>query len=75
MTEQQPMACSVPQARLAEEQGVQFTAPAAPRVINVDKNAAYPKATGILPAQVDQSSSIFCNRTLTPASKFAGWAL
>ncbi|EFH80918.1 Integrase catalytic region [Ktedonobacter racemifer DSM 44963] len=48
-------ACSVPHARPAEEQGAWSIAPAAPRVINVDKNAAYPKAiadlkaAGILP--------------------------
>jgi IS6 family transposase len=43
-------ACSAPQAHLHEAQGSQFTAAAtpttrsAPRVINVDKNVAYPKA-------------------------------
>ncbi len=59
-------ACSAPQARPVEEQVAQPTGPAdptptksAPRVINVDKNAAYPKAeaslkaAGILPESVE----------------------
>jgi len=59
-------ACSVPQAHLSEEQVVQSTTAAdpdtitpTPRVINVDKHAAYPKAiaalkaAGMLPEQVE----------------------
>ena len=59
-------ACSAPQGHPIEEQVAQPTATAdpnpttsAPRVINVDKNAAYPKAmaelkaAGILPEQVE----------------------
>jgi IS6 family transposase len=59
-------ACSVSQTCLIEEQIAQRTAPAdsitaisVPRVINVDKNAAYPKAiadlkaAGILPEHVE----------------------
>ncbi len=57
--------CSASQARPVEEQGTQPTAPSAsaatltPRVINVDKNAAYPKAiaelkaVGVLPDHVE----------------------
>ena len=62
-------ACSVPQARLSEEQVVQFT-PAAdsdtttstPHLITVDKHAAYPKAiaalkaAGTLPEQVERET-------------------
>jgi transposase, IS6 family len=61
-------ACSVSQARPVEKQVAQLAPPAdpnttsAPRVITVDKNAAYPKAiadlkvAGVLPAHVELKS-------------------
>ena len=71
------VACSVSQARPAEKQVIQLASLAdpnttsAPRVINVDKNAAYPKAitelkvAGILPAASEGKgllplSTVFC---------------
>jgi transposase, IS6 family len=76
-------ACSAPQARSLEEQGTQPTAPAdphptqsAPRVINVDKNAAYPKAiadlkaAGILPESVELRQVKYLNNLIEQDHRF-----
>ncbi len=76
-------ASSVPQARPVEEQVAQPTAPAdpnttnsAPRVINVDKNAAYPKAIAelkaarILPEQVDLRQVKYLNNLVEQDHRF-----
>src|SRR5258708_2107321 len=75
-------AYSVPLARLSEEQVVQST-PAAdpdttptPRVINVDKNAAYPKAiaalkaAGTLPEQVELRQVKYLNNLVKQDHRF-----
>ncbi len=75
-------AYSVPLARLSEEQVVQST-PAAdpdttptPRVINVDKNAAYPKAiaalkaAGTLPEQVELRQVKYLNNLVEQDHRF-----
>jgi transposase-like protein len=52
------------------------TAPSAPRVINVDKNAAYPKAiadlkaTGILPASVELRQVKYLNNLIEQDHRF-----
>jgi IS6 family transposase len=76
-------ACSVPQARSVEEQGAEPTAAAdptttksAPRVINVDKNAAYPKAiaelkaAGILPESVELRQVKYLNNLVEQDHRF-----
>ncbi len=76
-------ACSVSQARPVEEQVAQPTAAAdlnttkpAPRVINVDKNAAYPKAmaelkaAGILPKQVELRQVKYLNNLIEQDHRF-----
>ena len=74
---------SAPQARPIEEQVAQPTAAAdpnttkpAPRVINVDKNAAYPKAmaalkaAGILPKQVELRQVKYLNNLIEQDHRF-----
>ncbi len=76
-------ACSVPQTCPVEEQVAQPTAAAdpnptqsAPRVINVDKNAAYPKAmaelkaAGILPEQVELRQVKYLNNLIEQDHRF-----
>jgi hypothetical protein len=76
-------ACSVPQTCLIEEQMAQCTAPAdsitaisVPRVINVAKNAAYPKAiadlkvAGILPASVELRQVKYLNNLIEQDHRF-----
>src|SRR5712691_1988179 len=76
-------ACSAPQARPVEEQVAQSTAQAdlttttpAPRVINVDKHAAYPKAmaelkaAGILPEQVELRQVKYLNNLIEQGHRF-----
>ena len=74
MKAQHSTADSVPGAHPAEEQVAQPTAPAnpttpTPRVINVEKNAAYPKAeaslkaVGMLPASVERETWSNTSRT------------
>src|SRR5579864_1800012 len=76
-------ACSAPQARPVEEQVAQPTGPAdpnptksAPRVINVDKNAAYPKAiaelkaAGILPESVELRQVKYLNNLVEQDHRF-----
>jgi transposase, IS6 family len=76
-------ACSAPGARPLEEQATQPTAPAdpnptqsAPRVINVDKNAAYPKAiadlkaAGILPESVELRQVKYLNNLIEQDHRF-----
>ncbi len=76
-------ACSVPQARPVEEPVAQPTAPAdpnstkpAPRVINVDKNAAYPKAiadlkaSGMLPEWVELRQVKYLNNLIEQDHRF-----
>ncbi len=74
-------ACSAPQACPVEEQVAQPTGPAdpttsAPRVINVDKNAAYPKAmaelkaAGILPEQVELRQVKYLNNLIEQDHRF-----
>ena len=74
---------SAPQARPAREQVTQPTAAAdpnatksTPRVINVDKNAAYPKAiadlkaTGLLPEQVELRQVKYLNNLVEQDHRF-----
>ncbi len=76
-------ACSAPQARPIEEQVPQPTAAtapntttSAPRVINVDKNAAYPraiadlKAAGILPEGVELRQVKYLNNLVEQDHRF-----
>ena len=76
-------ACSTPQARLVQEQVAQPTALAdpnttkpAPRVINVDKHAAYPKAiaalkaAGILPESVELRQVKYLNNLVEQDHRF-----
>src|SRR5579864_521605 len=76
-------ASSASQARLVEEQVAQPTTAAdptttksAPRVINVDKNAAYPKAiaelkaAGILPEQVELRQVKYLNNLIEQDHRF-----
>ena len=76
-------ACSAPQARPVEEQVAQSTAQAdlttttpAPRVINVDKHAAYRKAmaelkaAGILPEQVELRQVKYLNNLIEQGHRF-----
>ena len=76
-------ACSAPQAPLVEKQVTQSTAPAdftasrsAPRVINVDKNAAYPKAiaelkaAGRLPESVELRQVKYLNNLVEQDHRF-----
>jgi transposase-like protein len=74
-------AASVPQAHPVEEQVIQPTAAAtpatsAPRVINVDKNAAYPKAmaelkaAGILPERVELRQVKYLNNLIEQDHRF-----
>ena len=70
-------ACSAPQACPVEEQVAQPTAPAdlkasrsAPRVINVDKNAAYPKAAKMLPDQVELRQVKYLNNLVEQDHRF-----
>src|SRR6266852_1323400 len=76
-------ACSAPQTCPVEEQVAQPTAAAdpnptqsAPRVINVDKNAAYPKAmaelkaAGILPEQVELRQVKYLNNLIEQDHRF-----
>ncbi len=78
-----PSACSAPGARLVEEQVEEPTALAdpnptksAPRVINVDKNAAYPKAmvdlkaTGVLPESVELRRVKYLNNLIEQDHRF-----
>jgi IS6 family transposase len=76
--------CSVPQARLSEEQVIQST-PAAgpdtttptPRVITVEKHAAYPKAiaalkaAGALPEQVELRQVKYLNNLVEQDHRFS----
>src|SRR5207247_3831897 len=68
-------ACSVSQARPVEEQVAQPTT-SAPRVINVDKNAAYPKAmaalkaAGILPESVELRQVKYLNNLVEQDHRF-----
>ncbi len=77
------IACSAPQAHPAEAQVVQPAAPAdpdttksAPRVINVDKNAAYPKAiadlkaSGVLPQSVELRQVKYLNNLIEQDHRF-----
>jgi transposase, IS6 family len=77
------IACSAPQAHPAEAQVAQPAAPAdpnttksAPRVINVDKNAAYPKAiadlkaAGILPESVELRQVKYLNNLIEQDHRF-----
>ena len=77
----QSTADSVPQAHPVEEQVTQPTAAAtpatlAPRVINVDKNAAYPKAmaelkaAGILPERVELRQVKYLNNLIEQDHRF-----
>ena len=72
---------SAPQARPIEEQGVLPTADpntsrSAPRVINVDKNAAYPKAiaelkaSGVLPKTVELRQVKYLNNLIEQDHRF-----
>ena len=74
---------STPQARLSEEQGALPTVPTvptttilAPRVINVDKNAAYPKAiadlkaAGVLPQHVELRQVKYLNNLIEQDHRF-----
>ncbi len=74
---------SAPQARPAREQVAQPTAAtdpnamkSVPRVINVDKNAAYPKAiadlkaTGLLPEQVERRQVKYLNNLVEQDHRF-----
>ena len=74
---------SAPQARLVQEQVAQPTAAAdpnttkpAPRVINVDKHAAYPKAmadlkaSGVLPQQVELRQVKYLNNLVEQDHRF-----
>ncbi len=74
---------SAPQARPVQEQMAEPTAPAdpkakqsAPRVINVDKNAAYPKAianlkaTGLLSEQVELRQVKYLNNLVEQDHRF-----
>jgi transposase, IS6 family len=74
---------SAPQARPVEEQAAQSTAPiepktttSAPRVITVDKNAAYPKAiaelkaSGALPEQVELRQVKYLNNLIEQDHRF-----
>ena len=76
-------ACSAPQARPVEEPVEETTTPAdpdatqsLPRVINVDKNAAYPKAitelkaAGILPASVKLRQVKYLNNLVEQDHRF-----
>jgi len=76
-------ACSAPQARPVEELVAQSTAQAdlttttpAPRVINVDKHAAYSKAmaelkaAGILPEQVELRQGKYLNNLIEQDHRF-----
>ncbi|WP_373324747.1 IS6 family transposase [Reticulibacter mediterranei] len=76
-------ACSVPHARLLEEPVSQSTVSAhltittpTPRVINVDKNAAYPKAiadlkaAGILPEHVELRQVKYLNNIIEQDHRF-----
>jgi IS6 family transposase len=76
-------ACSAPQACPVQEPVVQLTAsadsnttPLVPRVINVDKNAAYPKAiaelkaAGILPEQVELRQVKYLNNLVEQDHRF-----
>ena len=76
-------ACSAPQARPVEEQVAQPTAATAPnttmstpRVINVDKNAAYPKAiaelkaAGVLPESVELRQVKYLNNLVEQDHRF-----
>jgi IS6 family transposase len=76
-------ACSAPQARPVQESVAQPTSPAdpnptksAPRVINVDKNAAYPKAiadlkaTGVLPESVELRQVKYLNNLVEQDHRF-----
>ncbi len=74
---------SVPQAPTVEKQGTESATPtdfkvsrAAPRVINVDKNAAYPKAiadlkaSGILPESVELRQVKYLNNLIEQDHRF-----
>ncbi len=74
---------SVPQAHPIQEQGAEQIAPAAPnittsvpRVINVDKNAAYPKAeaflkaSGLLPESVELRQVKYLNNLVEQDHRF-----
>ena len=74
---------SAPHARPSEEQGAQPMAPTvptsmrlAPRVINVDKNAAYPKAiadlkaAGVLPQHVELRQVKYLNNLIEQDHRF-----
>ena len=68
---------SAPQAHSIEEQVSQSTAltdtttlMSAPRVINVDKNAAYPKATGVLLQQVELRQVKYLNNLIEQDHRF-----
>jgi len=75
-------ACSVSQPRPAEKQVIQLASSAdlhtssAPRVINVDKNAAYPKAitdlkaAGVLPAHVELRQVKYLNNLVEQDHRF-----
>jgi transposase, IS6 family len=76
-------ACSAQEARPVEKQVIESTAPAdstarrsAPRVINVDKNAAYPKAiadpkaAGILPESVELRQVKYLNTLIEQDHRF-----
>jgi transposase-like protein len=75
--------CSTPQPLASEEHVAQFTASAhanstrlLPRVINVDKNAAYPKAiadlkaTGVLPQHVELRQIKYLNNMVEQDHRF-----
>jgi transposase-like protein len=75
--------CSAPQACLVEEQGAPSTTlvtsnttPLTPRVINVDKNAAYPKAiaelkaAGVLPQHVELRQVKYLNNLIEQDHRF-----
>jgi IS6 family transposase len=77
------LASSAPQARLVEEQVTQLTmgadtnpTPSAPRVINVDKNVAYPEAitqlkvAGILLAAVELRQVKYLNNLIEQDHRF-----
>ncbi len=78
----QSTACAVPPVRLAQQKATQPPVPdlkvdrSAPRVINVDKNAAYPKAvadlkaTGMLPQSVELRQVKYLNNLVEQDHRF-----
>ncbi|GHP00271.1 hypothetical protein KSF_103180 [Reticulibacter mediterranei] len=69
---------SVPHSGIFEEKATPQTARSLPRVINVDKNAAYPKAiaelkfSGMLPASVELRQVKYLNNRIEQDHRFMG---